>query len=264
VDPDSATSIEADSNLSSATGRRVFFDASVAEAGNGLNNWEERASFDLGPAVARDFYGTYKAFLRLKQQGGSAGEVNVRLKVVGGSGGMSYTTEPQETASTTDHELIMFHRAIVLPVAAQMTPTELGDQTSIIVEINVEANDADLYLYELVLIPTDTMWFEVRDRANTAESTVENGRRLLIDPVTIPKFPTRAIVQNMATNANISEWSYDGNGRLVIPSGEDVRLWFLAARTASAGSAVWLSEPEVCHSISLSRTNRWLLGRSDA
>jgi hypothetical protein len=264
VDPDSATSIEADSNLSSATGRRVFFDASVANAGNGLNNWEERVSIDLGPTVARDFYGTYKVFLRLKQQGGSAGEVNIRLKTVSGSGGISAVSGPQETVSTTDHELMKFDAPLVLPVASQMTPDELGDQTSITVEINTAATDADLYLYDLVLIPTDETWVDLEDRANTAESSVESGRRLLVDSVTIPKFPTRAIVQDMVSNSNIAEWRVDGNGPISLPAKKEVRLWFLAARTVSAGSTTWLSEPEMCHSISISRTNRWLLGRSDS
>jgi hypothetical protein len=254
VDPDSATSIEADSNLSSATGKRVFFDASVAAAGSGLNNWEERVSINLGPAVARDFYGTYKAFLRLKQEGGSAGEVNVRLKMVGGSGGISYIPEPQETASTTDHELVMFDKAVVLPVSAQMTPNELGDKTSIIVEINTEAADADAYLYDLILIPTDEMWLDLEDRANTAESTVEDGRRLLVDSVTIPKFPTRAIVQNMASDSNISEWRVDGNGklrlcacgswspalpRLVVASGSPSRKWCIASRYRKLTAGYW-------------------------
>lgn len=264
VDPDSATSIEADSNLSSATGRRVFFDASVAEAGNGLNNWEDRVKIDLGPTVARDFYGTYKALLRLKQQGGSAGEVNVRFKTVGGSGGISFTSEPQETQSTTDHELVEFDAPLVLPVASQMTADELGDQTSIVVQVSVEANDADLYLYDMTLIPTDVMWVDLEDRANTAESSVENGRRLLVDSITIPKFPTRALVQDMVSSSTVAHWRVDSNGPISLPAAKDVRLWFLAARTVSAGSTTWLSEPEMCHSITVSKVDRWLLGRGEA
>jgi hypothetical protein len=242
----------------------VFFDASVAEAGNGLNNWEDRVKIDLGPTVARDFYGTYRAFLRLKQQGGSAGEVNIRLKTVGGSGGISAVSEPQETRSTTDHELMEFDGPLVLPVASQMTPDELGDQTSIVVQVNVEANDADLYLYDLVLIPSDEMWVDVEDRVNTSASTVENGRRILIDSVTIPKFPTRALVQDMVSNSAVAHWRVDSNGPISLPAAKDVRLWFLAARTVSAGSTTWLSEPEMCHSITVSKVDRWLLGRGEA
>jgi len=265
VDPDSATSIEADSNLSSATGRRVFFDASTADGGNGLDNWEDRVAIELGPTVARDYYGTYKVFLRGKQNGGSAGEVNVRIKTVGGSGGVSAITEAQETQSTTDHELIEFDTSITLPVSAQMTPDELGDETSIIVQINTEQTDADLYLYDMFLLPVDEAWFDATDKANNAESSVENGRRLLVDSITIPKSPTRAVVEKMEAGTKAASWIVDGDGKARLKAGTQVKLWMLAARTSTTGvSYTWLSEPEMLSSIKISRTDRWLLGRGEA
>jgi len=265
VDPDSATSIEADSNLSSATGKRVFFDAGAADGGNGLNNWEDRVSIDLGPTVARDYYGTYKVFLRCKQNGGSAGEVNLRIKTVGGSGGVSALTEPQETQSTTDHELIEFDTPITLPVSTQMTPDELGDETAIVVQISAEQNDADLYLYDMFLLPVDEIWFDATDKANSAESSVENGRRLLVDSVTIPKSPTRGIVQKIEAGTNVSTWVLDGDGKARLPAGDQVRLWFLAARTSTTGTSfTWLSEPEMLFSVKVAKVDRWLLGRGES
>jgi hypothetical protein len=191
VDADSATAIQDDTNLSSATGRRVFFDASTAQAGTGLDNMADRVSIDLDTTIARDYYGTYKG----KQQGGSAGEVSVRLKVVSGTGGISSLTDIQVTASTTDHELIEFETPITLPVSTLFTPSDIGDQTSIIVQISVSAADADLYLYDLFLLPVGQMWIDTEDRANTNESAVENGTRLVVDSITIPKIPIRALVR---------------------------------------------------------------------
>ncbi len=202
--------------------------------------------------------------MRCKQEGGSAGQINLRLKLLGGTGGIEAVTEAQETQSATDHELIEFDAPVTLPVASQMTPDELGDQTSLIVQINVEQSDADLYLYDLVLIPTDAAWLDLEDRANTAESSLESGRRLLVDSITIPKFPTRALVQDMASNSTVATWRVDGNGQARLLASTEVRLWFLAARTSTVGSSVWLSEPETTHSITISKTDRWLLGRSDA
>ena len=40
----------------------------------------DRAAITLNTTVARDYYGTYRVFLRGRQSGGSAGEVSVRLK----------------------------------------------------------------------------------------------------------------------------------------------------------------------------------------
>lgn len=264
VDTDSATSIEADAGLSSAVGRRTFFDAGIAAGVGGLNNLIDRVSIDLDTTVARDFYGTYKAFLRCKQNGGSAGEVTVRLKVVSGTGGITSVGDRQVTQSTTDHEIIEFDSTITLPVSAQMTPSDIGDTTSIVVQISASQSDADLYLYDLVLIPTDEAWIDTKDQANTAESAVENGRRLVVDSITIPKSPTRAFVQKLAENAFVSSWRVAGNGEARLLAQTRQRVWFLAMRTNGAASTLWLSEPEVCNSVTISKVDRWLLGRGAA
>lgn len=264
VDTDSATSLEADTNLSSATGRRAFFDAGIAAAGVGLNNLADRVEFELDTTIARDYYGTYKAFLRCKQEGGSAGEVSVRLKVLSGSGGISSLSDTQVTASTTDHELIEFDVPATIPVSSQFTDTDIGDVTSVVVQISCAADDADLYLYGLGLIPTDLIWIDSEDQANTAESSVENGRRLVVDSIDIPKAPTRALVQKLASDAFVSSWRVDGNGKARLLATTEQRIWFLSARTVSAGSSVWISEPEVCCSVKVSKVDRWLLGRGAA
>lgn len=261
VDPDTATSIQADTNLSSPTGRRTFVDAGIIAAGLGLDNWEDRVAIELDTTIARDFYGTYMPLIICKQQGGSAGEVSIRLKVVSGTGGISKIGDVQVTQSTTDHELIVFTDPITIPVSSQMTDADIGDETSIIVQISVSANDADLYLYGLFLQPTDDAWMECEDNANTAESSLEDGRQLLVDSIAIPKSPTRAIVQRKASNAFVSTWHFDGNGEARIICKENQRLWFHFARTNGAGTSLWLSEPELSCSVRLSMTSRYLFGR---
>jgi hypothetical protein len=264
IDPDSATSVEADSNLSSATGRRVFFDAGLAAAGAGLDNFEDRVEIELDTTVARDFYGTYKALLRCKQQGGSAGEVSLRLKVVSGSGGISSLGDIQVTASTTDHELVEFDAPLTLPVSAQFTGEDIGDTTSIVVQISAAADDADMYLYDLFLLPVDSAWLDCKDVANTAESSLENGRRLVVDSVSVPKAPARALVQRCRDGAFVSSWRLDSNGEARLLAGRQQRLWFLAARTTAAASSTWISEPEVCFTVKASKVDRWLTGRGAA
>jgi len=261
VDADSATSIEADSYMSSATGRRVFFDAGIAAAGVGLDNLADRVEFELDTTIARDYYGTYKVFLRGNQTGGSAGEVSVRLKVVSGSGGISSLTDTQVILSQHNHRIIEFDTPITIPVSSQFTADDIGDVTSVIVQISCAADDADLYLYGLFLQPTDLAWLDSEDQANTAESSVENGRRLVVDAITIPKAPTRALVQKLVNDSFVSSWRVDGNGKARLPAGKQVRVWLLSMRTASAGSSAWLSEPEVCSSVTVSKVDRWLMGR---
>lgn len=262
IDPDGATSEEADTNLSSATGRRVFFDAGTG--GLALNTFQDRVEFELDTTIARDYYGTYMPLLICAQSGGDAGEVTVRIKIVSGSGGISKigdTKATQTTIAVNDHETIVFDSPITIPVSSQMTDSDIGDQTSIIVQISTAAVDADLFLYGLFLQPVDDAWAECEDNANTAESSLEDDRQLLLDSISIPKAPTRAVVQHKPTNAFVSTWHFDSNGEARLICKENQRLWFHFARTTAADSSVWISEPEACCSVRLSRTDRWLFGR---
>ncbi len=178
---------------------------------------------------------------------------------------MSSITEAQETQSTSDHEVIEFDTPITLPVSAQMTPDELGDETGVIVQISTEATDADLYLYDMFLLPVDEAWFDATDRANNAESSVENGRRLLVDSITIPKSPTRAVVQKLEAGTNCASWVVDGDGKARLKAGTQVRLWTMAMQTSATGATyTWHSHPEILHSVKVAATDRWLLGRGES
>lgn len=256
VDGDSATSLV--NSTSAATGRAVFFDASSAT----LDTMADRVALTLNTTVARDYYGTYKVFLRGKQTGGSAGEVTVRLKAVSGSGGISSLTETQALQGTNDHELIEFDELIHLPVSSLLTSSELGDQMQIVLQVATAAADADFYAYDLFLLPTDKMYFDCRDTANTSASAIDNGARLAVDSVTVPKALVRSLVQKTASGTTKAAYLVDSNGRLRLLAKEGAqRLWLLAARTTSTSDAVWLSPPEIVHSAQAWATDRWLTGR---
>lgn len=257
VDGDSATSIENDASLSGVTGRRVFFDAGSAT----LDTMADRVSIVLSTTIARDYYGSYLAFLRCKQTGGSAGQVKVRLKAVSGTGGISTLTEIRATQSTSDHELISFEKPFTLPVSTLFTENDIGDETSITVQIETASASADLYLYDIFLLPTDVMWVESEDTANNNESAVENGTRLVVDSITIPKIPVRSLVQKSGTGLAKANYAIDSNGQFTLLRGRQQRVWFLSARRSSVGGTVWISEPENVYSVKLWKTERWLLGR---
>lgn len=257
VDGDSATSVEDDTNFSAITGRRTFFDASSAT----LDSLADRVALKLSTDIARDYYGKYRAFLRCKQNGGSAGEVTIRLKVVSGTGGVSMVTDRQQTQTTTDHHLIEFEQVVSLPVSSLFSDSDIGDETQIVVQILAEQSDADLYLYDLFLLPVDNAYVDATDQANTATSAVDNEARLLIDSISSPRTSIRTLVQKTASDLFKATYMVDSRGELALPTVGDTRIWFLAARTTGAGTNVWISEPEAVHSVRGWRVDRWLLGR---
>jgi hypothetical protein len=258
VDTDSASSVV--TNLSAPTGRAVFFDAGLAT----LDALTDRVSIKLATTIARDYYGTFRAFLRGKQTGGSAGEVSLRLKVVSGSGGISSLSDIQTTASTTDHELIEFEELVILPVSSLFTSDELGDETAITLQIATSASDADFYAYDLFLLPTNLIYIDAKDEANTTSSAISNGSRLSFDSVTLPKLLVKAVAETVTTGLYKSSYRVDSNGPAALLTSQQQRIWFMTASTEAAASNIWLSKPEALHSGLISATDRWITGRGAA
>jgi hypothetical protein len=254
VDGDSATSFV--NSMSGTTGRAMFFDAGSAT----LNELEDRIKITLNTTIAAAYYGSYRVFIRGKQTGGSSGEVTLRIKVVSGSGGISYLTDTQATKSTTDHELIEFDEIIDLPVSSQFTASELGDETSITLQIATEQSDADFYAYDLFLLPTDNYYVDASDAANTAASSIVSGERLVIDSIAVPRVSVRGKAE---TDTGLIKATYEveSNGQFQVLTSKQQRLWFLSAQTQSAGTNIWHSKPAQVHSVQLWTTDRWLTGR---
>lgn len=253
---DGATTSFVDS-LGAAAGRAVRFDAS----GVALNTLADRVKISLATTVANSFYGTYRLFVRGYQYAGSAGAIRLRWRVVSGSGGMSELTDAQVTVSTSDHELIEFETTIQLPVSNQQTAGELGDETSLILQIAASSSAARFDVYDIFLQPTDLGWADVQDTANSSASAVGDGERLAIDSIGEPRVTIRAKAEKTATGLIKSSYSPESNGELRVLAQAQQRIWVLAAARPSAGSTVWVSQPEMLHSIRGWQVDRFLTGR---
>ena len=235
----------------------MFFDAGAATP----DALTDRVSITLATTIARDYYGTFRAFVGGKQTGGSAGEVSLRLKVVSGSGGISSLSDIQTTASTTDHELIEFEELVILPVSALFTSDELGDTTAITLQIAAAETDADFYVYDLFLLPTSLIYIDAKDEANTASSAISKGVRLSLDSVTLPKLLVKAVAETVATGLYKASYRVDSNGPASLLISQQQRIWFMSASTTAAASNIWISKPEVLHSGLIGVTDRWITGR---
>lgn len=249
-------------DLSTATGRAVFIDASSVT----LNTMADRASITIDTNTARDYYGKYRVFLRGEQSGGSAGEVTVQLKVVSGSGGVNFLSDRQVWRFQDDHLLVEFDEIVSLPVSSSFLPTDIGDETKIIVRTEHEQSDADLTLYDIFLLPVNTSFVDTKDLANSNQSAIGPDSRLLIDSISTPKVDLRTLVQKRSSNLIKATYLADsgGNegGEFQIPKAQAVRIWTLTARHAGAvGTTTWVSEPEVTHSSRAFKVDRSLFGR---
>jgi hypothetical protein len=214
--------------------------------------------FVLSNSVARDYYGTFHAFLRGKQTDGTAGDIGTRLSVRTGSGGITYYTETKYFTTTNDWQVIDLGR-VTLPASSLIKTSELADTTTVAIQVSAANATPDMYIYDLILIPTDEWVGEFIDTANSADSTVEQSKMLEIDSLTNPKQTITAKVKSADANEFVSSlWQVNSNGPAMLQSKANQRLWFFACRTASAGSTEWVSYPSTLHAVKIYKNEQYL------
>jgi hypothetical protein len=256
VDTDSASSLASPGAgvwMPHAVDRHAFFDASSAT----LNTMSDRVAVNISTTLASHYYGTYRVFLRARQSGGAAGDIKLRIKTVFGSGGATQISDRAVLRSvTTDMELIEFKQAITLPINDLIPSSEVADKAQIIVQIETSSSSADLYLFDLFLLPVDLAYIIASDLANSSASPVADDNRLMVDSITIPRIPIRGMNQDIATGQNIASWRVDSSGPWALPPEEKIRIWMLSYATLSTSDTTRVSNHEVLHSLKLFKTER--------
>jgi hypothetical protein len=214
-----------------------------------LTTYADAATVTLGPSISRDFYGTYHVFLRAQLEepaatpAGDDADVQVRLKVQSGSGGISKTTQfrrfvgwDEDGETFKDWQLLDFGR-IDLPVTDLFMSTELPDEFVITIQISsAAATNLEVNLYDLVFIPVDEWAGDFIDSALEDDSGVGQGYFLDIDSLSYPKRRIRSLVRS-ADGSEFIRAAYQPitPGPAILQANADQRLWFLTARAVYLG-----------------------------
>lgn len=238
------------------TGRSATYNPGGVEA------MGTRATATLSTTIARDFYGSYHAFLRVQRTAGASTDFNVQLVFVTGSGGIQKTTESKQVQTTTAFELLDFGQ-VTIPVGGSLASSDLGDQIQILIQASAASGVPNLVLYDLILIPVDEWAIDSVDQTNSSTSDIgrsgDISKLLDIDSVTDPKNPIKSIVRQVGSEFVTANYNPITNGPAILQSNVDQRLWFLAAKTSATGSSyTWIAPPEIVHSIQLFKAQRYL------
>jgi hypothetical protein len=224
-----------------------------------LSTYADAATITLGPSISRDFYGTYHTYLRAQlvepssSPVGDDTDVQVRLSVRSGSGGITKTTKHvrfvgwDENGETfKDWQLLNLGR-IDLPVSDLFNDDELPDEFQIVIQVSsTTSTNLEVNLYDIGIIPVDEWAGDFIDTALEDDSGVGNGYKLDIDSVTFPKRRIRALVRS-ADSSELIRASYQPitPGPAILQANADQRLWFLTARAAYRGEHTGLDNASV-------------------
>lgn len=249
------------SDITAPTTRMVQYNPGGVEA------MATRAAISIGNYVARDFYGTFHAFLRVQRTAGASTDFDVRLQITSGSGGVAKTTDSKQVQTTTAFEVLDFGQ-IRIPAAGNLSLSELGDTTTINVQASAASGTPNLNLYDLILIPTDEWSIDTVDKANESDSDIGRSndiqKYLDIDSITVPKYSIRANVKEVITDRVTSIYDAITPQEAILQANAQQRLWFFVMQTSATGTSYsWIAPQEIVHSIQVYKNERYLALRGN-
>jgi len=228
------------------TGRVYIFNPA------GAASITQRLAIVFTNLFSQNYKGVFKPFLRVKQVGGSAGDMGVRLRIgILSASNIIYTSDTLYTTVVDEFEILEF-REVTLPpnLDAIKTNEAIAGIIIAIDALNTNATPPDLHLVDLFLMPVDEYSLDVYDTLQTAESSLANtdtNRQLELDSAYRLKRQASALLELEQGPIPILDWAINANGPLVLQPSNDQRLYFLFAH--ANGNNGWNSYPENAVSI---------------
>ena len=206
------------------TAANVSFANNVGAPSGRIFLWNPAAALDdvqlavitFSAAMSSEYIGKYRAFCRVDQSGGAVGDFS--LRAVTNFGGE--ILGPRRSVNTLDLFGVVDLGVISLGVG---TSDLYSAATISLLGTNTGGAPGDLYIYDLILIPTDEWSINVKDTSFAKPFAA--GRYLDVDAITSPK-KVRASLKVVATDEIVYDYLSVTSGKPMFQSNAEQRLWF--------------------------------------
>jgi hypothetical protein len=224
-----------------------------------LNAWVDLVTFTFSNVLAGDFYGTYHAFLRADQDGGSVGDIGYRLKVFYGNTEVVVS----ETAyfATLNRWQVLDLGTFTYPGL----PIDVGDvseSSGLVIQRYATSTTPTAELYDLIIIPTDEWAGDFSPKSEETNDSIQLTNYLDVDSLR-PRHNIRALVRDESNDFVLTRWATIANGPATLQPNVDQRLWFFTMELASDGSDELRAPPYQGFSLQLFRNQRYFSYRGD-
>lgn len=245
----------------------------VWTAGASQTDFLDICRFEIAPEVSGNYYGTFHAYARGHQNGGASGDLDARLVVRSGSGGIESASLHdyfKTTGSAYIYEVLDFGQ-IKLPASDILRTGELPEQTVIAIQgrNNSATTGRSMTIVDIILIPVDEWAGDFRDSQNVANSVVGtvNGvkRYIDIDSVRYTGSSIRALVKtDVAADSLAAIYQSISSREAFLQSNADQRLWFFFLQSSAVGTSYhWRANPWITAGIKVTKTSRYLSMRGN-
>lgn len=178
---------------------------------------------------SRDYAGTYRVFLRVKDNSPNVGDIETRLGFAAGNiANMFYITDYRSPV-TNGVEVFLDFGLVTIPKAFQDTAYDYD--LYVVMECNSNATSTNIYFYDLILFPADECILDLEVAANNNWQTFDQGEILLPDSISNPKFEITSELLREDLTATVIEYALSWQART---PGENI-----ANVNQSAGQRVW-------------------------
>lgn len=215
-------------------------------------------------------YGTYRVFLRVRQTGGAVGDIKIQFRLFVNS----FTTSQEVFRSETKQPIALNHIELI-DVGKVSFPYITNTQGAWSLEVWAEAanNSSDLYVYDIITIPSDEWTGEYLTDMNGVPLGPFSAimSQLEVVPNNRPKFPLDALIQNVSSDngllANVirsgyvQSWQTIAASPPMFPPNESFKLWYLFAQLNADTS--WTSRPDYIFETQLYGVQRYLASRGN-
>ena len=224
--------------------------------------------------AAQAYYGSYKCFLRLRQDGGSSGDFTFRVKVRTSTAGQIFQSQiftlTPKPAAGADEDLWLLYdlgRIDLVPPQLLAASDEMNNLAVVLELGNSNGAPGDLYLLDMGFLPIDEWACDCEDYSAGTSGALMSGltslRFLDIDSIGNPRRKKRLLVRGDDAIESIqATWVYRSNGISTVQSGATQRIYAILARYfESGGNAFWDANPDIASSIQAFTVPRYLSAR---
>jgi hypothetical protein len=228
--------------------------ASYSSAGD-LNDWNDLAVVTFSTSVAREYYGYFRAFLRVFYNNALGSAWNLRLQLRVGSGGAKFTTDAVYPLTLCQYEVLDFKQLTIGSRRTSSMNGSLSDQLQIAIQGYCTSTSKPLTLYDLILIPTDEWALDaiVPEIVTVASPQVATHNFLDIDSIGNPKVAIHVTNRN-SNGLIVSQFQAINNGPVILQKSVTQRFWFLNMTYEN----FWKGNPEILGSVQVDKQQQYL------
>lgn len=241
------------SNVRQAPSGRALT-VSYASAPN-LNVWNNLVTFSLASTIGRDYYGSYRAFIRGYKPGATANQWQVRVQVTFGSGGGSADSKIVFPTPVADWEVWDIGQVSIPTTLVGQQGSNIGDVLTLSIQGKCTTLSAALTLYDLILIPVDEWAADARPPkvAVSMLSQIKATNLIDYDSISNPK-TLLTILNRTEANLIVSRYQAVNNGPAILQVGQQQRLWFFEMATTGT---YWYAYPALAGTVQVFKQQRY-------